>query len=115
MLSNRLGPPHKPNLQVRASAKNAPIAPRKNNALNAVVYIEHAIRLFQFQHHGVGEGIVVLRAPERQDDDPGVLVVVLRADLRPGEVVVAGWELWRVEGGGHGLGCVGRLGEVGAF
>lgn len=91
----------KPLLKISASAKHASM-PRHNNALDTVIDIEHGISGFEFGAHGIGKGIVVLGAEEREDDDGGVGGVVLGADLRKERagVVVGGREgdVWGVAG-----------------
>lgn len=82
----------KPDLEVSASAEDTPVT-RNDNDLDAVVDIEHAVRLLELQHHGSREGIVVLGAVQREDDDRGVLFVVLGFYLGPGAVVVGCREL----------------------
>lgn len=83
--------PIKPQLQIRTRAENLAGA-SEHDAFHAVVCVEERVRVLELEHHGVGEGIVVLRAVEREDDDGRVLFVVLRLDLREGEVVVGFWE-----------------------
>jgi hypothetical protein len=61
-------PLSKPNSQIRARAENAPAA-RHDNALDALVGVEHGVRGFNLRAHRVGESIVVLRAMERENDD----------------------------------------------
>ena len=95
MLNNRLRPPHKPNIQIRPRTKDASatlLPARKNHTFDSIVNVEHAVCLFNLQHHCVGKGIVVLGPVQAQDDDVGVGCVVGGADLGPGEGVIGGWE-----------------------
>lgn len=80
-----------PNLQICPRAKDAP-RPRDHDAPDALVPIEQLVHGHHLRHHGVGEGIVLVGAVQREDDDAGVWGVVLGADLRPGEGVVGGGE-----------------------
>ena len=89
-------------IQIRTSAEYLARA-SDDYALDAVVYVEHAERLLELKHHGVGESIVVLGAPEREDDDAGILLVVLCFYLRPFGVVVG---LGEGDGGTRGRHCV---------
>jgi hypothetical protein len=104
----------KPNLEIRARAKNASMA-RQHNALDAVVDIEHAVGFLELEHHGVGEGIVVLGPVQCQDDDAGVAGVVPGADLCEGEGVVGLGEFDCGAGVGHCACCVGGSGGGGGY
>lgn len=76
-----------PNVQICARAKNASVA-RHNDTFDALVDIEHGVRRLDLLAHRVCEGIVVLRAVERENDDRWLFFMVLGADLRELEVVV---------------------------
>lgn len=55
-------------LQVGACAEHAAV-PGHDDAFYAVVDAEEGEDLFELQHHGFGEGIVVLRTVESEDYD----------------------------------------------
>jgi len=55
-------------LQVGARAEHAAVAGH-DDAFHAVVDAEEGEDLFELQHHGFGEGIVVLRTVESEDYD----------------------------------------------
>lgn len=77
----------KPNLEIRACAENPPV-PRNNNALDAVVDIEHGVRLLDLRAHRVRKRIVLAGPVQRQHDDTRLGGVVRGPDRGELEVVV---------------------------
>lgn len=84
-------PLSKSNVQIRARTEDAPVACH-NDALYALVDVEHGVCGLDLLAHRVCERIVVLGPVQRKNDHRRLFFMVTRLDLREFEVVVRGRE-----------------------
>jgi hypothetical protein len=82
----------KADVEICARAKDASVS-GDYDAFYARVDVEHCVGGFDFLAHGVGEGIVLLGAVEREDYHRGLFFVVFGLDLSELQVVVGRGEV----------------------